>query len=533
MGAQMFYTSSAVQTTLSAGISNSATSLQVASVSGYPTQYPFTLLLEWGTSDQEVVTVTQAATGSGPYTFANCTRGADGTTAVAHSSGAQVNHGVSARDFFQAAPVYNVCSYGADPTDTSDSTTAIQAAINAAHTSTATGGTVYFPPGTFKTSSALTLYPNIDLTGAGSGATVISQTSTSANGISAVDLQSNTLSGITLNGPGSGTGIGFNAALSANPAQGNLNFTDLQAQNFGSHGFDIQNAITSRFECVQSTTNGGHGFYIRGTTSGASGTSCTFVSCYANTNNLIGFWIYNMTYCALDGCAADTCGVGYQIDTCQGITLTACGAEGIIAQHAYDGTSFKVTNSFGVTLNTCWTYQNNAVAFWVTSGSTSVTLIAPYENSPGGSATASVKTDSGTMSTIIGIQNTTATALTSNTYNELNDGTTGEWTVAGTGYLSTTNVYGNLDVATAGNGLMVAEGSNAKQGTAVLNGTTAVVVSNTSVTANSRIFLTHQAISGTPGVPYISARSAGTSFSLKSTASTDLGTVAYEMFEPG
>jgi len=453
-----------------------------------------------------------------------------GCTAGVNATGA---HSTVSGNSGQIALVYNVCAYGADPTGTANSTAAIQAAINAAHTSAAAGGTVSFPPGTFEISSTLTLYPNVDLTGAGSGATVISQTSTSANGISAVDLQSNTLSGFTLNGPGSGTGIGFSSALSANPAQGNLNFTDVQAQSFGSHGFDIQNAIASRFECVQSTTNGGHGFYIRGTTSGASGTSCTFVSCYANTNNLIGFWIYNMTYCALDACAADTCGVGYQIDSCQGVALTACGAEGIVAKNGYDGTSFKVTGSFGVTLNTCWTYQNDAVAFWVTSGSTSVCLIAPYENSPLGGATASVKTDAGTMSTIIGVQNATATALTSNTYNELNDGTTGEWTVAGTGYLSTTNVYGNLNVATAGSGLQVAEGSNAKQGTAVLNGTTAVVVSNTSVTASSRIFLTINTPGGTPASPYVFARSAGTSFSIKSTGASDTSTVAYEIFEPG
>jgi hypothetical protein len=92
---------------------------------------------------------------------------------------------------------------------------------------------------------------------------------------------------------------------------------------------------------------------------------------------------------------------------------------------------------------------------------------------------------------------------------------------------------GSLNVQTAGQGVKIAEGSNAKQGTIVLNGTTAVVVSNTSVTASSRIFMTHQSISGAPGVPYVSARTPGTSFSVTSAASTDLGTVAYEIFEPG
>lgn len=49
--------------------------------------------------------------------------------------------------------VFNVVSYGADPTGTADSTTAIQDAISAAGTT----GRVYLPAGTYKTSAALTL----------------------------------------------------------------------------------------------------------------------------------------------------------------------------------------------------------------------------------------------------------------------------------------------------------------------------------------------------------------------------------------
>jgi hypothetical protein len=105
---------------------------------------------------------------------------------------------------------------------------------------------------------------------------------------------------------------------------------------------------------------------------------------------------------------------------------------------------------------------------------------------------------------------------------------------------STLSVFGSsafltglLDINLAGAGLQVAEGSNCKQGTAVLNGTTAVVVSNTSVTANSRIFLTINVPGGTPASPYVFARSAGVSFSIKSTGASDTSTVAWEIFEPG
>jgi polygalacturonase len=67
--------------------------------------------------------------------------------------------------------VVNVLDYGADPTGAADSTSAIQAAIN----SFASGrGTVWFPIGTFKVTSTITVTQNrIHLVGAGSWATQI------------------------------------------------------------------------------------------------------------------------------------------------------------------------------------------------------------------------------------------------------------------------------------------------------------------------------------------------------------------------
>lgn len=102
-------------------------------------------------------------------------------------------------------------------------------------------------------------------------------------------------------------------------------------------------------------------------------------------------------------------------------------------------------------------------------------------------------------------------------------------TAANTFGLTTTD----LDIVTAGRGLKVAEGSNAKQGTAVLGAGGTVVVANTSVTATSRIFLTSQVDGGTPGFLRVSARSAGTSFTITSSNAADTSTVAYEIFEVG
>lgn len=101
---------------------------------------------------------------------------------------------------------------------------------------------------------------------------------------------------------------------------------------------------------------------------------------------------------------------------------------------------------------------------------------------------------------------------------------------AGTNGLQVQN--GPIWVYTTGQGFQVAEGSNAKQGTAVLVGGTKLV-SNNSVTATSRIFLTSQVDGGTPGFLRVSARSAGTSFTITSSSGTDTSTVAYEIFEVG
>jgi hypothetical protein len=93
---------------------------------------------------------------------------------------------------------------------------------------------------------------------------------------------------------------------------------------------------------------------------------------------------------------------------------------------------------------------------------------------------------------------------------------------------------GSFDVSTAGQGLRVAEGSNAKQGTATLSGG-AVVVSNTSVTSSSRILLTAQSLGtvSTAQALAVTARSAGTSFTITSASASDTSVVAYEIFEPG
>jgi hypothetical protein len=93
-------------------------------------------------------------------------------------------------------------------------------------------------------------------------------------------------------------------------------------------------------------------------------------------------------------------------------------------------------------------------------------------------------------------------------------------------------VNGNIRISGT-NGLNITEGTNGEKGTATLAAGT-VTVATTKVTANSRIFLTEgPTISGTPGSVYVNARTAGTSFTIKSTSGTDASHVSWMIVEPG
>lgn len=108
------------------------------------------------------------------------------------------------------------------------------------------------------------------------------------------------------------------------------------------------------------------------------------------------------------------------------------------------------------------------------------------------------------------------------------------WFRDGSARLHTVNDFvteGNLIADVAGKGLTVREGANARMGTATLTAGT-VVVSTTAVTANSRVFLTAQNTGGTPGALRVSARTAGTSFTITSTSGTDTSSVAWMIVEP-
>jgi hypothetical protein len=88
------YSNTAAETVLSAGITAGQTTIALGSVTGFPVIYPYTLIIEHATANEEIVNVISSAGGL----VLNVTRGQDGTSAIGHAINSTVIHGVVARD---------------------------------------------------------------------------------------------------------------------------------------------------------------------------------------------------------------------------------------------------------------------------------------------------------------------------------------------------------------------------------------------------------------------------------------------------
>ena len=93
MAINRYYSAIAQDTTLTGTTTSSTNPITVGATTGFPSSYPFTLAIDYGSSSEELVSVTAVAGLS-----LTVTRGFNGTTAVSHAIGAVVRHVISAQD---------------------------------------------------------------------------------------------------------------------------------------------------------------------------------------------------------------------------------------------------------------------------------------------------------------------------------------------------------------------------------------------------------------------------------------------------
>lgn len=405
--------------------------------------------------------------------------------------------------------VFNVKDHGAVGNGATDDTAAIQATINLA---SAAGGIVFLPPGTYNISASLTIANNVIVSGAGQGATTIQQNSTTSHALVAADASAIRIQDLRVNGPGSGTGIGIRMTLSTATSSSALGFSDMQVSNFGGDGINIAVPQAVRFTRVTARNCGGYGFNMVGVNFPTSN-AVSFNSCYTFTNTSGGFHLFRMVGTSISGCHASTstAGIGYFIDTCDGVSIVGSSAQSC-------GTGVQISGGQGNNVKGYLNYDNRGVAVLLTGSTLDASVINATEITPNGTATAFLQANSGTNSAVALMNNITANVFTG-VVNVLDD--------------SNGNIIGGGDirVGTVGKTIMVKEGTNAKMGVSTLVAGT-VTVSTTAVTANSRIMLTPQNSSGTAGSVYVSARTAGTSFVITSTSGTDTRQVAWLIIEP-
>lgn len=344
----------------------------------------------------------------------------------------------------------NVKDYGAVGDDIANDTAAIQAAIAALPTG---GGVVFFPPGTYKITAAIALRNALTLQGAGGSASVIHQTSTSAHGLSGVDILGLSVKGLRVVGPGSGSGDGLHLSRNTNAATNYIELSDAIFRTWGGNGISISNPIVSAFTQVRCENNGSNGFYLYGV-GGIAGTSMALSGCYANNNIRYGYYLDTMVYCSLNGCAAESNARDYYLVNCQAIALNGCGSEN------NGGFGWNIEGGHGIGLYSCWLYTNNGVGVYVHGNALAVTVVSLVDNTPGGGASACVQCTLGSKLALFNVHNTTANVLASGTTQVFNDSSGGsvfngalylENTLSVTddaSFLANVAVSGELDIGT-------------------------------------------------------------------------------------
>ncbi|MET8765461.1 glycosyl hydrolase family 28-related protein [Streptomyces sp. NPDC004658] len=394
-----------------------------------------------------------------------------------------------------------VRDFGAKGDGVTDDTAAIQAAVNAAAVA---GGTLYIPAGRYILTAALTWASGVNAIGAGPRASILQSTDQNKDCITATDVGGITLERLQLSGPGRGFGSAVRFTRYSAPSTPGVTLRDVLIQSWGGDGVFCHQLANTVLHRVRVRTCGGVGVHVQApqdTVLGGASVSLTAVSVEGCVTG--GIWLEGMAYSSLSACAVQQAPVGYRLDSCTGVSLSSCGAEQCT-------TGLEVYGGKGITAQGFVTKASDGTSVWLTNNAAGVVLAGVTEVSPGSGATTCLRTDTGTISTVLGLTAVKTNAL-SGTVNRIDPG--------------------DASVVLAGRSVVPSGGAGARMGTAVLAAGT-VTVNTTAVTANSVIVLTIQTPGGTVGAPYVNARTAGTSFTIKSTSASDTSTVGWRILDP-
>ncbi|MFM9464852.1 glycosyl hydrolase family 28-related protein [Streptomyces scabiei] len=396
----------------------------------------------------------------------------------------------------------SVRDFGAKGDGVADDAPAIQAAIAAA--STAGGGTLYIPAGRYTLGAALNWASNVNAIGAGDRVSILQATNQNLDLISGTDISGVTLQGLQLSGPGRGFGSGVRFTRFAAPSTANITLRDVLIQSMGGDGVFCHELSSSILHRVRVRTCGGVGFHLQAPQDTVlGGASTSLIGCSAEGNVGAAYWLDGMSYTSLTACAAMGSPTGFRLDSCTGVALTGCGAEQCT-------TGLTVYGGKGATVNGFVTKASDGTSVWLTNSATGVVLVGVTEVSPGSGATTCLRTDAGTIATVLGLTTVKANVLTG-TVNRIDPGD------------------GSLVVT--GKTVVPSGGTAARMGTATLAAGT-VTVNTTAIAAASVVQLTIQTPGGTVGSVYVNARTAGTSFVVKSTSASDTSTVGWRILDP-
>lgn len=310
----------------------------------------------------------------------------------------------------------NVIDFGADPSGVSDSTTAIQAAINSL-----TSGLVLFPGGTYTVSDKLVLKSNVSLTGNGATLTYTTPYEDDQGFLTDnnVAVENVNIEGLVFDGNGTWTSTSF-----ANPYGGgnSVGFTN------GQRGIRLDNASTKNIVVKNNVFTGlEQGFYSVACTNvvitdnifDTIGTAAVNTSCTYSTisNNVIRSVLGNLTNAGTTSIAASQFADGIYFYGAQNVSVTGnviedCIRIGVVLEG--DGatlcSNISVTGNSLKNFNSCRGTELNA-AIWSEGGKTDYTCSATGNVCDNTGAVAGTNSAYGILGTRLTMTGNTITAF--------------------------------------------------------------------------------------------------------------------------